>query len=243
MIGIGELRQWLRVLSDAVRGRVPQDLVGGGAEPDDKRLDGYLLRAAVLSAAARWTRGHMLPALEQGYRAQGAGPLAESAREALEVREAAAALPVPGLGALLDMGLTLAAIGASIALMVRLSGRRPVPWRTVAASTLAVYVVFALWGLVAAWIVLKLGAFRIPSPETISLLELAGHALAAVLAICVYVMPAVALGRAARVIAPGFRYPFAAGVLAWFVAFFASAAFSLSGAEQAVLRFLAPPAS
>ena len=118
-----------------------------------------------------------------------------------------------------------------------------VPLRGHLGVILATAAAFVLWGLVAAWIVLKLGAFRIPLPETITLLELAGRALAAVLVLAVYVMPAVALGRAARVIAPGFRYPFAAGVLAWFVAFFGSAAFSLSGAEQAILRFLAPPAS
>lgn len=243
MIGIGDLRQWLGVLSDAMRGRVPQDLVGAATEPDDKRLDGYLLRAAVLSAAARWTRGHILPTLETGFRAQGADPLADATREALEVREAASALPVPGLGAIIDMGFTLAAIGAAIAVMVRLSGRRPVPWRTVAAATLAVYLVFAVWGLVAAWIALKLGAFGPPSPETITLAEIAGRALAALLVIAVYVMPAVALGRTARVIAPGFRYPFAAGVLAWLVAFFGSAAVTLSGAEKAIIRFLVPPAS
>jgi hypothetical protein len=242
MIGIGDLRQWVGVLWDAFRARVPHDLVGPGTEPDDKRLDGYLLRAALLSAGARWTRGHMLPAIEAGYRAQGADPLADATREALDVRAAASAIPVPGLGALLDMGFTLAAFAAAIALMIRLSGRRPVPWRIVAASTLAVYLVFSLWGLVAGWIALKLGAFRLPSPETMTLVEFAGRALAALFAIAVLVMPAVALGRAARVIAPGFRYPFAAGVLAWLVGLVGSAAFTLVGAEKAIVRFLVPPA-
>lgn len=242
MIGIGDLRQWLRTLGDAARARLPADLLGGDAEPDDRRLDGYLLRAAVLGAAARWARERMLPDIETGYRARGDDTLADLTREAIAVREAAADLPVAGLGALLDMALTLGALALAVALMMRLSGVRPVRWRPVAAGALSVYLVFALWGLVLAWLALKFGVYRLPTPEAAGLAALAGRLAVALLAIVGVVMPALAMGRVARVVAPRLRRPLVAGALAWGAVFVGSAAFTASGAEQWLVRFFIVPA-
>ncbi len=77
LIGIGELREWLRVPGAAARARVPADLIGAADGPDDRQLGGDLLRAAALGAAAHWTRGLMLPAIEAGYRQQGHDALAD----------------------------------------------------------------------------------------------------------------------------------------------------------------------
>lgn len=240
-MGIGELRQWLRVLGDAARARLPADLVGGDGEPDDKRLDGYLLRAAVLAAAGRWTRERMLADVESSYRVHGADSLADLVRESMAVREAAAALPVPGLGAVFDMALTLGAILAAVALMTWLSGARPVPWRRVAASALAVYLVFALWSLVMAWFTLKFGAFRWPSEPT-DVATLAALLFVLLLAIAGLVMPAIAMGRVVRHVAPRVRRPFTVGVVAWLAVFAGSVAFTASGAEQWLVRFFVVPA-
>ena len=242
MIGIGDLRQWLRTIGDAARARLPADLLGGDAEPDDKRLDGYLLRAAVLGAAARWTRERMLPDIEAGYRARGDDTLADMTREAMAVREAAQGLPVPGLGAAIDMALTLGALALAVAVMMRLSGVRPVRWRPVAAGALSVYLVFALWGLVLAWLALKSGGWRLPTPESVGWGTLAAQFALALLAVVGAVMPALAMGRVARVVAPRLRRPFVAGALAWAAVFAGSASFTASGAEQWLVRFFAVPA-
>lgn len=243
MLGVGELRQWITILADAARGRVPRDLQGGGDEPDDRRLDAYLLRASALGAAGGWTRGRLLPAVEAGFRADGFDAAAGLTREALAVREAAAALPLPGLGLLIGMAIMLGAIALVVSVLIRLGGRRPVPWRILLATALSAYLVFALWGLAAFWTGLKLGAFLVPEPDAvIGARDLAGRALVVLLVAASLVAPAIALGRAARIVAPRLRFPFAAGVLAWAGALALDAAATAAGLERAVVRLLAMPA-
>lgn len=240
MIGIADLRQWVIVLGTAVRGRVPPDLVSSGQEPDDKLLDGYLLRAALLSAAGRWARAPLLPAAERAYQDSGHHTMAGFAGQALGLRETSTGPVVSGLGALIDLAFSLAPIALAVVLLLRLSGRRPVPWRTAGAITLAVYLVFVVWGLAAAWLSLKFGVLRTPSTDSVTPWRLVGSAVVMALWIAALALPAVALGRAARIAAPGLRRPFAAGLVAWIAAFACSLAFTLSGAEQAIVGFLVP---
>ncbi|WP_144187037.1 hypothetical protein [Elioraea rosea] len=243
MIAIGEIRTWLGILGNAVRARVPADLVAADAEPDDARLDGYLVRAAALSAAGYWVRGFTLPGTEQGYRIMGAEGAAALTNEVRALRDAAAALPLPGLAAALDLALSLALLGSMVAALIWISGRRPVPWRVVAATTLAVYLVMAVWGLASAWFGLKLGgfAFSEASLRDPSAREFAVRGVTAALGLASVVMPPIALGRAARVVAPGLRLPFLSGLLAW--ACFIALAFAtvLSGLEGALIRLLSAP--
>lgn len=185
----------------------------------------------------------MLPAVEAGYREQGHDALAGVTREMLGLRELTAAVPVPGLGTIVSMALTLGAIALAVAVTLRWSGRRPLSWRTVLAVALAAYLVFALWDLAGSWFAPQAGAFRMPSTDDITIWRLVVQLVAVALSLAAFLMPAVALGRATRIVAPGLRRPFTAGVVAWLAAFACSIAFTLSGAERALIGFLVPPAT
>jgi hypothetical protein len=239
VIGIGELRTWLTILRDAVLARVPADLVlAGGA--DDKRLDAYLLRAAVLSAAGYWIYGAIM------QRIGAPSAVAPLAGEIAAVRQTAGALPLPGLAQALSMAVSLALIALFVALLIRLSGR-VAPWREVAAATLGIYLVFVVWRVVSGWVGLKVAAAVHGSadPPSGTLEAAAGIAMttgALALLGAAVALPAIAFGRAARLVAPGLRRPFLAGAASWLGVMACDAAFTLSGAQRLLTQALVPPA-
>lgn len=240
MIGIGELRTWLSILRDAVQARVPAELVRAEGGADDKRLDAYLLRATALSAAGYWIYGAIM------QRVGAATAVAPLADEIVAVRATAGALPLPGLAQILSMALSLALIALFVWLLIRLSGRAA-QWREVAAATLGVYLVFVVWRVVSGWVGLKVaatvhGPADAPSGTIDAALRIALMTGALALVLTAAVAPAIAFGRAARLVAPDLRRPFLAGVLAWFGVMASDAALTLSGAQRLLIQALVPPA-
>lgn len=250
--GIGELRTWLTILRDAVLARVPADLVLAEGGADDKRLDAYLLRAAALSAAGHWLYGLQLRMMSTvsthpaAAGTAGADALAPLLRELAAIHATAGALPLPGLAQALSMAVTLALIALFVWLLAWLSGRAAV-WREVAAATLGVYLVFVVWRLVSGWLGLKAGAAVLGAPAGPSGLAEAALQLAMMLAVSAVVVvaliaPAIAFGRAARLVAPALGRPFLAGVLAWLGVMACDFALTMSGVQRLLTQALVPPA-
>ncbi|WP_439579111.1 hypothetical protein [Elioraea sp.] len=239
MIGIGELRTWLAILRDALLARMPTDLVLANGRADDKRLDAHLLRAAALSAAGYWIYGAIM------QRIGAASAVAPLAGEIAAVREAAGALPLPGVAQILSMAVTLALIALFVWLLIRLSGR-VAQWREVAAATLGIYLVFVVWRVVSGWVGLKVAATSVSSVDPSSgLIEaapgIAMNAGALALVVAAVVLPAIAFGRAARLVAPGLRRPFLGGVLAWVGVMASDLVFTVSGAQRLFTQAFVPP--
>lgn len=239
LIGIGELRTWLTILRDAVLARVPADLVCAEGGADDKRLDAYLLRAVALSAAGYWIWGAIMQRI-------GAAPeVAPLAREIVALRGTASALPLPGLAQILSTALSLALIVLFVWLLIRLS-RRAAAWREVAAAALAVYLVFLMWRVIAGWVGLRVTAAlqasaAPPSSTAEAAARVAMTAGALALVVAAAGVPAIAFGRAARLVAPGLRRPFLSGVLAWLGVIASDLALTVSGAQRLLAGALVAP--
>lgn len=239
LISIGELRTWLTILRDAALARVPAELVCAEGGADDKRLDTYLLRATGFSAAGYWIWGAIMQRI-------GTAPdVAALAGEIVALRRTAGALPLPGLAQILSMVLSLALIALFVWLLIRLSGRAAA-WREVAAATLAVYLVFLIWRVIAGWVGLKVtatlqGSTAPPSGMGEAAARVAMTAGALALVVAAAVAPAIAFGRAARLVAPGLQRPFLAGVLAWVGVIASDLALTNSGAQRLLTEALVAP--
>ena len=176
----------------------------------------------------------------------GAAPdAAPLAGEIVALRRTAGALPLPGLAQILSTALSLALIALFVWLLIRLSGRAAA-WREVAAATLAVYLVVLVWRVVAGWVGLKVTAAvhhpADPSSGTgEAVARLAMTAGALVLVVAAAVVPAIAFGRAARLVAPGLRRPFLGGVLAWIGVIASDLALTASGAQRLLTGALVAP--
>lgn len=235
---IADVGEWFAVLRDAVLARPPALLFAGegGGPPADDRLNAYLLKAALLSAAASF--------VFERFQAQMRAVIAANPHLAAmmgtldEVRAAGARVPVGFAIVILDLAIHLGLITAALMLLLRLAGQ-PLPgWRVPLAGALGVFVCLQVWRLAANWGSLKIVPWMMdPSPWS-QLVRLP------VLLIWLgnFVMPAIALGRTTRALAPGLARPMLLGILAYVATFLIALAITISGLEAAILRVFALPA-